>query len=54
MNCSYKTICEYYKPHCVEKYCWRAKYVNGMFKEEFKKFLKEGRLEKILGKNNVN
>jgi len=54
LECSYKTICEYYSPDCVELTCWRARYVNGMFSEKFKKLLKDGSLEELLNKNHIN
>lgn len=47
-NCIYKLICIYYEKNCIEESCWRAKYLNGMFKKEFIDLLNSNNLEKIL------
>ena len=50
MDCFYKEICKYYKPHCIQESCWRAKYLNGIINEKIKNLIKEGKLEKIIRK----
>lgn len=49
-NCIYKSICSYYKPDCIQKSCWRAKYINGMMKDSFIDLLKGGKLRKLINK----
>jgi len=52
--CFYKEICKYYKPHCIQEYCWRANYLNGMLDDKIKNLIKEGKLEIVLKSKSKN